>query len=726
MTAKAGPFGETTANVTIQLLAGPGQPSGVMQTQMTVVGRASPGGPVDDLTLTAGHWPTQPGQIVLERDRRGPGAELGARFTVTGAPGSPELTVVGFATSVTQTAEAWVLPSELPELLAPGAPQVQQMLYRFASAGTNAAVTADIAAIRAALPRGSLLGAQSYLTAKLQQTGSIAPWVPFIVAFGLIGLVMSVLIVANVVSGAVAAGTRRIGVLKSIGFSPGQVVAAYLIQVAVPALAGCLAGVLVGNLLSVPLLGQTAQVYGVGALAVPVWVDLAVPLAMLALTGVAALAPALRAARLSAVQAIATGRAPRPSGGYAAHRLLGRARWLPRPVTIGLAGPFARPARTLVTLVAIVFGGLAVTFAAGLGTSLDRVEADLSHAAAQPVQVALPGQGPGQGAGAGASAGASPSAGPKGAPATPSLAAQERTVQAALRAQPGTLRYVAEADDDISVPGLADRLSLTAFSGDGSWTGYTLITGHWYAATGQADVNTAFLTATGTTVGDSYTLTAGARHVTVRIAGEIFDPAGGRPEIIAGLPTLAGLDPGLAVDQYDVALKPGVNVTAYANTVGRALGLDYSVNTASDSSPQLLAILGLVATLTLLLAAVAGLGVLNTVVLQIRERVHDIGVFKAVGMTPRQTTVMVLCSVAGLGLVAGLIAIPAGIVLHHYVLPVMGHAAQTDVPPSVLNVYRPWELVLLALAGLVIAVAGALAPAGWAARTRTAFALRAE
>ena len=111
--------------------------------------------------------------------------------------------------------------------------------------------------------------------------------------------------------------------------------------------------------------------------------------------------------------------------------------------------------------------------------------------------------------------------------------------------------------------------------------------------------------------------------------------------------------------------------------------------------------------------------------LQIRERVHDIGVFKAVGMTPRQTTVMVVCSVAGIGLVAGLIAIPAGIVLHHYVLPVMGHAAQTAVPASVLNVYRPWELVLLALAGLAIAVAGALAPAGWAARTRTAFALRA-
>ena len=727
VTAAAGPFAETTVTMTIPQAGGPGGgPSGVFQGQLTVVGRASPGGPVDYVTLTGGRWARQPGEVVLERDRAGAQALLGSQVTVSGGPGSPRLTVVGFASSVTRTAQAWVVPAEMAALRAPGTPAVAQMLYRFSSAGTNAEVNTDIAAIRAALPPGTLLGAQSYLTVKLQATSSIAPWVPFIVAFGLIGLVMSVLIVANVVSGAVVAGTRRIGVLKSIGFSPGQVVAAYLIQVAVPALAGCVAGALAGNLLSVPLLGQTAQVYGVGALAVPVWVDLAVPLAMLALTGAAALAPALRAARLSAVQAIATGRAPRASGGYAAHRLLGRdplARRLPRPVTIGLAGPFARPARTLVTLAAIVFGVIAVTFAAGLGTSLGRVEADLSHTAAQPVQVSIPGTGPG----AGPSITKTPGRGAP--PPMPSLAAQEHAVQAVLRAQPGTLHYVAEADDQISVLGLADRLSLTAFGGDASWTGYELITGHWYAGAGdrgQADVNTPFLTATGTAVGDAYTLTSGGRHVTVRIAGEIFDPAGGRPEIIAGLPTLAALDPSLAVGQYDVALKPGVSAMAYAHAIGPMLGQDYSVNVQSDSNPAFLAIIGLVATLTLLLAAVAGLGVLNTVVLQIRERAHDIGVFKAVGMTPRQTTVMVVCSVAGIGLVAGLIAIPAGIVLHHYVLPVMGHAAQTAVPASVLDVYRPWELVLLALAGLVIAVAGALAPAGWAARTRTAFALRAE
>jgi putative ABC transport system permease protein len=636
-------------------------------------------------------------------------------------PGSPHLTIVGFAHSITDTAQAWVLPSEVAALRAPGAPVVSQMLYRFSSAASSGQVNADIASVRAALPRGSVLGTQSYLVVKLQDTSSIAPWVPFIVAFGIIGLVMSVLIVANVVSGAVVAGTRRIGVLKSIGFSPGQVVASYVIQVAVPALAGCVLGVIGGNLLSVPLLGQTARVYGVGTLAVPVWVDVAVPLVMLGLAGAAAVLLALRAGRMSAVQAIATGRAPRPKHGYAAHRMLGRGPWtrLPRAVTIGLAGPFARPTRTAITLAAILFGGIAVTFGTGLGTSLDRVYNDLSHSAAEPVQVNIPGApGPGQGPKITPGAGSGP--------AVPSLAAQEQAVQAALNAQPGTLRYVAESDDRTNVPGLSDHTNLIGFGGDASWTGYALISGHWYSGADQADVNTAFLTDTGTKVGDSYTIASGGKQVTIRIAGEIFDPTGGNPEIIASQSTLVTVDPGLAPDQYDVALTPGTSAQSYADALNAKLGQNYQANANASSSSQFFAIIGLIATLTLLLTAVAGLGVLNTVVLQTRERVHDLGVFKAIGMTPRQTVAMVVCSVAGIGLVAGLVAIPAGIAVHNYVLPVMAHAAQTDVPPSVLNAYHPWELVLLALAGLVIAVVGALLPAGWAARTRTASALRAE
>jgi putative ABC transport system permease protein len=146
-----------------------------------------------------------------------------------------------------------------------------------------------------------------------------------------------------------------------------------------------------------------------------------------------------------------------------------------------------------------------------------------------------------------------------------------------------------------------------------------------------------------------------------------------------------------------------------------------------ESGGDLLIVLKAMATLlTLMLVAVAGLGVLNSVVLDTRERVHDLGVCKAIGMSPRQTVTMVLASVVGLGAVGGIIGVPAGVALHGYILPLMGDAAGTRLTPRIESVYHALELVLLALAGVAIAVLGAALPAGWAAKARTATALRTE
>jgi len=81
---------------------------------------------------------------------------------------------------------------------------------------------------------------------------------------------------------------------------------------------------------------------------------------------------------------------------------------------------------------------------------------------------------------------------------------------------------------------------------------------------------------------------------------------------------------------------------------------------------------------------------------------------------------------AGIGLVAGALAVPLGDVLQHRVVPIMADAAGTGIPASFVDVYRPLELVGLGAAGIVLAVLGALVPAGWAARARIATALRAE
>jgi putative ABC transport system permease protein len=706
VTAASGPFPETTITP---------EQGGQMLGPITLVGRASPSGPLDDVTLQAGHWPERPGQVVFSNSVQF-GYGPGTRITFPGLPGTPTLTVVGTATSVTNSANGWVVPGEIAKLRAPGTPAMAEMLYRFRSAGTAAAVRADVSALIRALPPGAVTGTQSYLAVEAQESSGIAPFVPFLETFAIIGMVLSVLIVGNVVSGAVVAGTRRIGILKSIGFTPSQVVAVYISQALGPATAGCLGGVVLGNLLSRPLLGRTASVYGVGRLGVPGWVDVVVPLALCCMVGVAALVPAIQAGRLSAVQALAAGRTPRQRTGRAAQRLLSRLP-LPRPVTMGLAAPFTRPARATATMAAILLGATAVTFAVGLSTSLNQVVAGITHATAEPVQVSYLGTGridprsqtrpmPVVGAGMDAAA--------------------QATVAAAVRAEPGTLHYVARADGQVSVAGLAQQIPVTAFRGDAGWTGYDMISGHWYTGPDQVDVPAGFLSATGEGIGETITIAFDGRQIPVRIAGEVFDTQNKGLAMITGWQTLATADPGLEPDRFDIGLRPDTSATAYGQALGTVLGSKYEVEVKSGESEALVVIVGLIGILALLLAIVAGLGVLNTVVLQTREQVHDIGVFKAVGMTPRQAVAMVVCSVAGTGLVAGVIAVPAGVTLNRYVLPAVLDAASAGVPASFLNVYRGWEFAFLALAGVVIAVTGALFPAGWAAQIRTAEALHAE
>jgi putative ABC transport system permease protein len=724
VTGVAGPFPEATAGAE---LAVPGI-SGTASIQVHLVGRSSPSGPVDDLTLKSGHWPTAPDQVVWSQ--AGPasgGITIGSTVTFSGAPGSPALTVVGFANSITNTADAWVLPAEIAALSGTGSQPQAQMLYRFSSAATATAVNSDVTALKAALPAGAVQDTASYLDVRTTEQSSVAIWAPFIIAFGIIALVMSVLIVANVVSGAVIAGTTRIGVLKAIGFTPAQVTGSYVLQVAVPALAGCVVGAVLGVLLSIPILSQNASVYGVGSLSVPLWVEVTVPLVILGLTAVGAMLPALRAGRMSATRAIATGRAPRAAHGYLAHRLLGRLRRVPRAATIGLAAPFSRPARTAVTAGAIMFGAVAVTFGFGLSASLNRVYVDLRLANTAPLRLipapsgqvlARPGKGK-QVIGNGGPPAASP--------------AEQRAIAAALTANPDIAHWAPETDAQVGVAGQSQQARVTAFDGNASWTGYPMLKGSWYAGAGWVDVNTTFLTDTGTSVGSAVTLTSGGRSETVRIAGEVFADDTSDPDVFLSGSDLARIDPGLAPTEYYAGVKPGAGPQAVANALSAALdprgpgaGAVAGIQVTPNDNGELIAVVTLIALLIILLVVVAGLGVLNTVVLQLRERVHDLGVFKSVGMTPRQAIAMVVCSVSLTGLLAGIVGVPLGVLVHNGVVPVMGHAASTDLPAAVIAVYSWWEYVLLALAGLVIAVAAALGPAGWAARTRTAFALRAE
>ncbi|MFL6074883.1 MAG: FtsX-like permease family protein [Mycobacteriales bacterium] len=713
-----------------------GMPADATLPPMTFVGRAGAGGPVDDVEVDSGHWVTGTGQVVLAE--QGPPFQLGDTLRFPDLAGAPTLTVVGIARSVAQSADAWVSPAQLAALTAPGTVPDHQMLYRFAHAATNAQVNADRAAVAAAAPAGSLTGAASYLKIKKANDREAAAYVPFVVAFGVLGMAMSVLIIGIVVSGAVGAATRRIGILKSLGFTPAQVARGYIAQALIPATVGIGFGVVLGNLLAVPVMADEGKAYQTGTPGIAPWLDVAVPAAALAAVVLTALVPALRAGRLRTVEAIAVGRTPSAGRGRLVRYLLGRLP-LPRAMSLGLANPFGRPARSATMLVAVMFGAVGVTFGVGLATSLNAVQhgLDRDQPGAVAVESYLPPDGAGpEGAGPG---GPVPGGAVPGGPvrrgtaqAGPAdvQAADPAAVAAAIRRQPGTRGYFSTGQGQVGVAGLAGATNVTVYEGDSSWGAYQMISGRWFHRTGEAVAPSGFLDATGTHVGSTVTLTAGGRSVRVRIVGEVLHLRDEGMEILTDRASLAGLgaDAVPVADEFHIDLAPGTRPQAYVETLNTALhpiGAEAIVNAARVSS-TVIAMDTLAAILTTMLVAVAGLGVLNTVVLDTRERVHDLGVFKALGMAPRQTVAMVVTSVAGIGVVAGVAGVPIGVALHHVVLPAMARAAGSRLPAADLAVYHPVMVLGLAAGGLVIAVAGALLPAGWAAKTRTATALRTE
>ncbi len=713
VTAAAGPFPTLSIRPTVK--DAPAMPAGYQLPPITVVGRTDPAGPVDRVTLASGRWPTKAGEIV-----RAQSADLPPdvqHLTFAESPGAPTLTVVGTAVSVSQTADAWVTPDQLRAMTPTGSTPGYQMLYRFEHAATDAEMAANRAAIAASLPAGSLTGTRSWLSIKQLEAANTAAFVPFVIAFGILALVLSVLIIAIVVGGAVGAATRRIGILKSLGFTPAQVVRAYVAQALVPATVGVVLGVVLGNLVAIPVLAGAERSFSTAGLSIPVWVDVVVALVALASVAVAAIVPALRAGRLRAADAIAVGRTPSPGRGRWAQRLAGRLR-IARPISLGLANPFARPARSTLTGATIAFGVATVTLAVGLGLSLTAVQQHRELDTAGSVIV---------------STDAPPVLGGKGvhvpAPGNaPAQTADPGAVAAGIAAQPGTVAFYGLTEANAAVSGIAGSSTVRGYSGDSSWGKPQLVAGHWLDGPDEAVVTGRFLTAAGIHIGDTVTLTDSGRSIAVRVVGEAFSLSGDGMQLLTTASTLAAL--GLPADptEFRVQLASGTDLDAYLDALNKTLqpmgaGAEPM---RQDNSDVIAAMSALIAVLAVLLVVVAALGVLNTVVLETRDRVHDLGVAKALGMTPRQTITMVLTSVGGIGLVAGVIGVPIGIALHRLVVPKMVASTGEHLPTSDIAVFTLGALCVLVLGGVVIAVLGAFLPAGWAARVRPATALRTE
>ncbi|GGJ06250.1 FtsX-like permease family protein [Streptomyces brasiliensis] len=686
--AVAGPFPQAT----MEIPRGAGDFG--LGGEVTVVGRPGPGGPVDRVDLWAGRWPTRPGEMVLNRQSDWTADDLGKQFRV---PSGPTLTIVGFAFDLSDTADVWVAPDQIEALHPTGT----QMLFRFRDASSENRLRAQLAEVTAGLPKGTLAGAQTYLSLKHRVGSNARAYAPYLMAFGILGILVAVLIVANVVGGAVVSGFRHIGILKALGFTPGQVLTVYLVMISVPAVLGCALGTLAGNLLAQPFFRFVFTGPNSGVLrdsvGIAPWVNVLALLGMPFVCVLAALGPSMRARAMPAARAISTGSAPRTGRALGVQRRLAGAR-LPRSVSLGAGLPFARPARSALTLAAVVLGVTTVTFATGLAATMTGLGTAGTHAYDVTVYVG------------------SHRHGKEVRPVH-----SDREIQSLLGSLPGATRVTARSDDDAVLVGSTQRVMFEGRRGDLPLDS-VLARGRWMHRTGEVVAGSAFLRRNGVHVGDHLRLRKGGREVDLTVVGETMLD---NDRLIAGAwPTAVALMPDVKPIAYHVKLGDGVDQERYARAVRAAdPGLSPQLRGPNNITRT---IVGSATALTLALALIASLGVFNTAVLNTHDRRRDLGMLKSIGMTPRQVTVMTVTSMAVLGALGSVLGIPLGIAAYELVIPRMTGAIDIALPSYMTDVWHAPELALLALAGLVIAVLGAFVPARRAARLTVAEVLRSE
>ncbi len=227
-------------------------------------------------------------------------------------------------------------------------------------------------------------------------------------------------------------------------------------------------------------------------------------------------------------------------------------------------------------------------------------------------------------------------------------------------------------------------------------------------------------------VGDTLPISAGLHVVDFTIAGISNDYLGGGLTVHIDRPVahdLLGIDgvDGLIVqaipDQrqsVEAALKQlcktnGLILQSYAQVVGM---IDGMVNSVVGSLWMLLA-LG---------CAIAAMGLVNTLTMNILEQTREIGMLRVIAMTRSQVRRMIFAQ----ALFLGLLALIPGAIVGTFVQFAIGIAADVVLGHNVSFLFRP-ELFLGAIAvGLALVLIASLVPAERAARLDLATAMHYE
>jgi putative ABC transport system permease protein len=508
-------------------------------------------------------------------------------------------------------------------------------------------------------------------------------------------------IIANTIGGQVLAQYREIGLLKAVGFTPGQVTGLLLLENMLIAVPAALVGAALGFALSPLFLSSLASLFSASAFPAFDPLVLGIGVAGVALiTLVFTAVPAWRAGRLSTLRALTTGVMAEGSRPSLPAKIASRLR-LPPLMVIAIKDAFSRPLRALLTIGALTLAVMTVTLALVIDATLVAAQDDPSLMGQQPFELQV----------------------------VPRTMSNDST-EALINAHPEVERYVKRAWFEVDIPERYQHLGTWGLAGDYQEIGYPIYDGRMLSGPGEAVLGLGLARELDLGVGDTITFFLwGETRLELPVVGTYVEDADRGRRIMFDLATVEEIVPDPAFISFGVKLVPGTDAEAARQSLqqdgGEGIDVDNLaqdwVDTLQESRREIRTILF---SLNGMLLAVAVVSLLTSLLFTVRERQRDVGILKSIGLTPVQVVGAFVMGSTVFALLAAVIGLPAGVLLTNVLID---FAAQKDgLPKGIAETPSAGWLLLVIPLAIAVTVIGSALPAIQAGRSRITDAMRYE
>ena len=628
---------------------------------------------IDRPLVTEGRLPRTVGEVLASRQLAlGMGLHPGGEIVVAGR----RLRVVGVGALALANADAWVTPPLLASLA--HGPAVAEISLRLRD--PNAA---------GEFPASPRIRVDTWLEARRDFSDESRRTLAILGTSTLLALLAAGFTLATAIGGRVLADRRRIGLLRAVGVTPRGVTGVLVAHYVAIALLALPFGLLAGRLIAPPLVDSTLTLLGTPQPGPPGPARAALVAGLvLAAVVVATALPAWRAGRLPPVVALEPAR---PAANERASRAARIAQALRAPVVavLGAKDAYAQRARALLTMASLALAAMMVVCALAFEATMDRLAADPALRA-QPWDVSVDSE---------------------GMPAA--------RVDRVLAAVPG-VATVGRRYDVLTTSG-GIELETRVIDGPPAAFPFAVPDGRGVRRPGEVTLGREAIERLGLKIGDEVRMSAAGHPFTARLVGRHVEPdAEG-----LGAVTLAGTVPAAALERprWILRLAAGADPTRVEDEIGRrGEGKLFAGRPLESLQQEIDRMRPIVYSVTALLLAIAGVNLLTTLLLGVRERRRDVAILAAVGATRRQVAGTVVSGGVVLALPAVLAGLPGGAWMF---TTIVGITDPSD-GPDVATLPTWWVVVLaLPLALAVVAIISALA-AREAEGVAIPIALRAE